>query len=234
MRGFGGYRPGAKVTDRLRSAIDAIKARGYDVGFVMMDLRTHRGVSYNCDRVFYGASSIKAPYIASVVSAHPDALDRYHHNITETLTYSSNWDYKQVYYAYGKAPMRRWCRTSGARMSIAESLPWADYSARDLALLWIRNYQLFQRGGAGKRLGRLCEHPEISTIHATLGGTYRTRSKAGWIADPGERYKATADGGIVYAKGRPYVIAIMSNIPANQGMLNPLTAAIDRAHGAMR
>lgn len=233
VKGFGGYSPSSKIVNRISSAIDGIRGSGYDVGFIMMDLTKMRGVSYNCDGVFYGASSIKAPYIASVVSAHPEALEVYSHNIQETLTYSWDYDYKQVYYGYGKDPMRTWCKESGARSSIAESLPWADYSARDLAKLWARNYQLFQSSSAGETFGSWCEHPETSTIHSTLGGRYRTRSKAGWIVDPEPRYNVSDDGGIVYASNGAYVIAIMSSIPANQDMLNQLTAAIDAAHAAM-
>jgi len=48
--------------------------------------------------------------------------------------------------------------------------------------------------------------------------------------DASPYYNVSDDGGIVYANNGPYVIAIMSSVPANQNMLNTLTKAIDRAH----
>ena len=240
---FGGHSASKGAVNALNSAINGIRNRGYDVGFIMMDLASHKGVAYNCDALFYGASSIKAPYIGSVVSRHPDSVVRYAHDMTETLFYSWDYNYKQVLAAYGKGPMRTWCEESGARSSIAESLPWANYSARDLARLWARNYQLFSESSEGEQFGRWCERPNISTIHSTLGGKYRTRSKAGWIDDGGgvvpgvngggRLYRVSDDGGIVYARNGAYVMAIMSSVPANHDMLNGLTSAIDRAHSEM-
>ena len=227
---FGGHRASSGAVKALNNAISGLRGRGYEVGFIMMDINTKKGVAYNCDKRLYGASSIKAPYIASAVSAHPEAIVRYEHNIRQTLTYSWDYDYKQVYYGYGKGPMRTWCTQAGVRTGIAESLPWAGYSARELAKLWGRNYLLFKAGGAGETFGKWCEHPQVSTIHNSLGGKYRTRSKAGWIVDASPYYNVSDDGGIVYANNGPYVIAIMSSVPANQNMLNTLTKAIDRAH----
>lgn len=240
---FGGYIMSSKVSKDLKSAVDGIRGKGYDVGFIMMDISTHKGVCYNCDALFYGASSIKGPYIASVVSKHPEAIKKYAHNITEAMFYSWDYDYKEVLAAYGKGPMRTWCSECGVRKAIAESLPWANYTARELAKMWGRTYVLYQQSAAGEQLGKWSERPNISTIHATLGAEYRTRSKAGWIDAGGAKnptingggplWRVSDDGGIVYAKNGAYVVAIMSSVPADHDALNALTAAIDAAHSAM-
>ncbi len=237
---FGEHSISQDAANRLNDAINGLRGQGYDVGFMMMDLGTGKGVAYNCDGVFYGASSIKAPYIASVASRHPEVVSAYQHDIQETLFYSWDFNYKQVYYAYGKDPMREMCQESGANPSIAESLPWANYSARDLALLWNRSYELYFQSPAVERVGTWCERPNVSTIHHTVGGKYRTRSKGGWIADGGVStpsvngggplWNVSDDGGIVYADNGPYVVAIMSSVPANHDMLDQLTDAIDGAH----
>lgn len=243
LSGFGGYRASSGVVNGLNRAINDLRGRGYDVGFIMMDLSSHKGVAYNCDALFYGASSIKAPYIGSVVSAYPDSVTRYAHDMTETLFYSWDYNYKNVLAAYGKGPMYTWCSEAGVRSAIADELPWATYSARELAKMWARMYQLFQQGGAGEQLGRWCEQPNVSTIHSTLSGRYRTRSKAGWIDaggaviagvnGGGQFWRVSDDGGIVYASNGAYVVAIMSSVPANHPMLNGLTSAIDAAHQEM-
>ena len=243
ISGFGGYTPSRGVTNAINNEVKAILSRGYDVGFIMMDLSSLRGVAYNCGSLFYGASSIKAPYIASVVHQHPDALQRCQDDIQETLFYSWDYNYNQVYDAYGNDPMSAFCKEAGASDSIASALPWANYSARDLARLWGRTYELYDKSPELEILGTWCERPNISTIHATLGTKYRTRSKGGWISDGGVCYDwlngggpewdVTDDGGIVYARNGAYVMAILSSIPANHDALNGLTAAIDAAHSEM-
>lgn len=242
---FGGYHASQGVLDRVDQAIVKLHGHGYAVGFILMDLSSHQGVAYDCDALFYGASSIKAPYIASVVAQHPEAVITHQYDMQETLFYSWDFNYKEVLAAYGSEPMKAWCAWSGARPSIAESLPWAIYSARDLALMWGQMYLLFSQCPEGETLGTWCERPNESTIHDALGGAYRTRSKAGWVNGGGELlldplvnnggpiYEVSIDGGIVYAPNGTYVVAIMSNVPANQAMLNELTLALDAAHNEM-
>ena len=240
---FGGHQASRGAVDGLNGAINALRRSGYDVGFIMMDIESHKGVAYNCDALFYGASSIKAPYIASVVNQHPNAVRTNAYDITETLFYSWDYNYKNVLAAYGKGPMYAWCSEAGVSSRIADELPWVTYSARELAKLWARSYLLFSQSAEGEQFGRWCERPNISTIHNALGGAYRTRTKAGWIDaggyvypgvnGGGQLYRVSDDGGIVYAHNGPYVMAIMSSVPANHNVLDNLTRAIDRAHSEM-
>lgn len=240
---FGGHRSSDGVIRRITGAIADIRNQGYDVGFIMMDISSRKGIAYNCDALFYSASSIKGPYLASVVSAHPDAIRAQEYNITQTLFYSYDETYKAVLAAYGKEPMRTYCREAGVNVGVAEQLPWVTYSARDLAKFWARNYLLFSQSPEGEQFGRWCERPNVSTIHSTLSGTYRTRSKAGWTNFGGERYPningggplwdVAVDGGIVYARNGDYVMAIVSSAVGNHSMLHPLTAAINAAHEEM-
>ena len=53
-------------------ALEAYAAAGYDVGFVVYDLATQRGVSYNADQGFFSASTVKAPFAAYVVQSEVD------------------------------------------------------------------------------------------------------------------------------------------------------------------
>jgi putative cell wall-binding protein len=240
---FGGYEIRQSVADALMDATESLRAEGYDLGYIMMDLGSLKGVAYNCDALFYGASSIKAPYFSSVINLHPEALWAYQYDIQETLFYSWDYNYKQVLEAFGSEPMRVWCEESGARASIAESLPWAIYSARDLALMWARMYQLYSQSPEGETLGSWCERPNVSCIHATLSDRFRTRSKAGWVSYGGPIYEGVNDGkplwdvaddgGIVYANNGTYVMAIMSNIPAGPNLLNVLTETLNIAHSEM-
>ena len=243
LTSFGGYVPSARVRNAIQAQINSLRARGYDVGFIVMDLRTYQGICYNCDGMFYAASSIKAPYIFAVVNQNPGVVRSRANDIQQTLFYSSDAHYKAIFATYGIGPMIAWNNASGARASIARNLPWVTCSARDLALMWAHAYGRFNSSAAWRQIAVWCQRPNTSTIHATLSRKYTTRSKGGWIATGGPViagingggpfWNVTDDAGIVYATNGPYVIAIMSSVPSNHDALNGLTAALDAAHREM-
>lgn len=243
LTSFGGYTPSARVRNNIQAQINALRSRGYDVGFIMMDLRTYQGISYNCDALFYAASSIKAPYIFAVLNQNPGVVNTRAYDIQQTLFYSSDAHYKALVATYGVGPMMAWNNACGARSSIYRSIPWVECSARDMALMWAHAYPRFNSSQAWRTLAVWCQRPNVSTIHATLSSKYPTRTKAGWIASGGPRsaringggpyWDVSDDAGIVYALNGPYVIAIMSSVPANHDALNGLVSAIDAAHREM-
>ena len=230
VKGYGGYSPSAKTRKKLNQAISSAKSGGYGLGFIMLDPVTGKGISYNCDKAFWSASSIKGLYITSVVYNKPSALSNDHYSISEILHKSNNQLYWQLRYKYGNSPMRKWCKKAGVSSSYGNSV-YPYYSARTLAKLWAPTMMYFDSGKTGNKLGKMFESPNVSTIHKTLGKKYTTRTKAGWTIS--WRNNATSDGGVVYKgkKGnRPMLVAIVSNIPGNHRRLNALTSAINRAH----
>lgn len=60
---------------------------------------------------------------------------------------------------------------------------------------------------------------------------YTTQSKAGWIADPD--CNSACDAGIVYADNGPYVLVVMSDLPASLESLDPLVTLLDQLHSYM-
>lgn len=231
---LGGLRLSKKTSKRLKSAIRGIRKQGYDVGFVMMDLATHQGVAYNCGTLFYGASSIKAPYMAAAAEQHPEALKDFKSQIQDTLVYSWDHTYKEVVKAYGIEPIFAWgdeLKLESDLRTFAVDAPWAGYTARDFAKMWVRIHEWSLRSADGDLFCSWSENPETSTIHHTLGDQYRTQSKAGWIEHSYAYWNVTNDGGIVYAENGTYVLAIMSSVPADFSKLHSLTRAIDTAHG---
>lgn len=230
---LGNFSPSKKAKKALKAAVKSIRKQGYDVGFVMMDLATHKGIAYNCGTIFYGASSIKAPYMAAAIERHPEAIKKYARQIVDTLVYSWDDTYKEVVRAYGEKPLMAWRKQLKLDSDFATFTvdnPWVGYTARDLAKLWVRIYQWSQHSATGEKFCSWSEYPETSAIHYMLGGNYRTQSKAGWIQTEYPYWNATDDGGLVFADNGTYVIAILSNVPANFGELYDLTSAIDAIH----
>ncbi|MDO4797450.1 MAG: serine hydrolase [Coriobacteriales bacterium] len=227
------FTPSDKALKDLDAAIKGILDQKYDVGFVMMDLATHQGVAYNCGTVFYGASSIKAPYIAAAIEQHPEAIKKYEKQIKDTLVYSWDHTYKEVVAAYGVEPIFKWhkeLRLESDFLSFVKERPWAGYTARDFAKMWVRIYQWSLSSPNGEKFCSWSENPEYSTIHYVLGDRYRTQSKGGWIENDYPYWNVTNDGGIVYAENGTYVLAIMSSVPANFYELHNLTRALDAVH----
>ncbi|MDO4538480.1 MAG: serine hydrolase [Coriobacteriales bacterium] len=227
---FGGFSLSAAGAERIQQALDELATTGNTAGFLMMNLRTGRGVAYDPDKQLYGASSIKALYIGSAIAVHPEAVHDHAEDIQQVCFYSSDLHYKWILADYGKDPLRAWCAETGAKASIAENLPWDDYAPRDMALLWARIYLSYGESAECEQFGQWSQTPEYSAIHGQLGDRYTTRSKGGWIDDGGKYYQVTNDAGIVYAEGGPYVVAIMSDLRAEMYRLYPLVEAINAAH----
>lgn len=230
MTGFGGVTLTDHVKNLLAEALDT--TNGNDFSFLLADLTDNKGIAYNIDEDFYSASSIKGPYVASLVASDPDILsdNQESSEIENILLYSDNTCYERMVNTYGFTPLMDWSDEAGADLEIT-AYDYTYYSARTLAKLWIRNYEYFTSDTTGKQLAEEFEQPETSSIHETLGDMYTTQSKAGWIADPD--CNSACDAGIVYADNGPYVLVVMSDLPASLESLDPLVTLLDQLHSYM-
>lgn len=228
---FGNYTMSQAVASALQSAVDSVRSAGYDLGFVMIDLTTGQGISCNADTRFYSASTVKGPYVASVVDHNPWALDAWSSTIDSILVHSNNASYASLRNAFGSQPIYDWCVKSGVNTDISQSY-YTWYSARELAKLWATNYEFFTNGGwAGSSLAPRFGNAQGSVTQYALGGTYTMQSKGGWVTGG---INSTCDAAIVYTPSGVYLTAIMSNLPSNQSALVPLVRALEQAHYDMR
>lgn len=236
----GGYVMGDKVRKALSSGLSSAQGRNRQVGFVMTDLYSGMTVAYNADEPLYSASSIKGPYVLAVAALSPDSVKEYGDMMYQILRYSDNERYEQLYGIYGGDVLKEWWQQAGngdldSTAQQAFHSYYYFYSARQLARLWVRNYSFLAGTTQGRAMGPWLERPNASVIYERLHGKYLTMSKAGWIAagDTSKNINATDDGGIVYCRHHPYVIAIMSNIPKDFTRLRALTDALEAAHQEM-
>lgn len=227
---FGGYSMSSSTYSAISSGISHIENQGRSTGFVMVDLVTGEGISYNPDQTFFSASTIKGPYVASLCYANPSAAKSSESTIHKILLYSDNDAYASLRNTYGSGCITQWCQKAGVRTSVGGSR-YVYYSARELGKLWLQNYRFFESGSWGDTVGSWFESPEVSPIHEMLGSKYTTRTKAGWYRD--DVLPAANDAGIVYAGSRPYMVTIMSNVSFDLTQLKPLISAIEQAHNEM-
>lgn len=224
VKGLGGYRLSGRAKQDVVNAIKQIRAQGHQMGFVMRDVHTKRGVEYNADQRFYAASTVKGPYVASLAAKNPASIGQSGLIMRQVLSYSSNEGYQFLVSRYGFHTWYQWLAEAGVRSDIGRDL-YPYYSSRELFKLWQRNYTYFTNDRQGQQIGLWYENPNLSPIKSALGGQYRTRSKAGWIGGWG--LHSASDGGIVYAKSGPYIIAIMTNASGQLDKLQPTVRALN-------
>lgn len=229
ISGFGGMELTDTQKNQIASALNELA--GYSVGFILCDINDRSGIVYNPDETYYSASSVKGPYVASVVSMYPDCLDDWETEIENILIYSDNNSYEELRIRYGDEPIEQWAEDAGTQISFRQGWDYTYYSARTLAKLWMKNYEFFESGDDGSEIAELYEEPDTSAINSALGSKYTTRSKAGWIADTD--MQSTVDAGIIYADNGPYVLAVLTDIPSNMDELEPLIKVLDSIHSTM-
>lgn len=231
LRVFGmrSYKRSSKAMKRLRGAIKNMK--GYKLGFVMMDLTTGAGISYNPGKQLYSASALKGPYVAAVNKYSPSGAKRAYGTMSSVIKWSSNDGYSSLHSRFGGGPMLKMMSYSGVSSSEMSGNRKYNYiSARTLAKLWVGTYWYFYRQTNNRSFvtRNLYAHPLNSFIDKGL--KIPTRTKGGWFSG---KYNVQNDAGIVFANGHPYVVAVMSSACWQFGKLSNLVRAIDGVHTDM-
>lgn len=231
LKAFGTtYQLDSKAAKKLKKAIKALGR--YRLSFVMMDLTTGAGISYNPGKVQYCASTIKGPYVAAVNKYRPGSAASAHGTMSSTIKVSSNEGYSSLRGRFGHGPLLKmmgYCGISSAEMNGNRNYPYL--SSRTLAKLWIGTYWYYYRetNSRSAKVRNLHAHPLNSFIDQALATP--TRTKPGWF--PGGGYNVQNDAGVVLVDGHPYVLAVMSSACGQYGKLADLVRAIDGVHTDM-
>ena len=201
------------------------------VGFVMINLGNGKGVGYNADEKVYSASCIKGPYVASLVNYKPELIETNSNTLIQVVMNSDNKLYSNLRKSYGRQFFGEWCVAADADEDVS-IYNYPRLSARNLAKLWVKNYYFFNTDEVGMQIRDWYIKPNSSAIYNSLGQGYRTESKAGWFCESNKPdATATTDGGIIYPdNGAPYVIAIITDFPADMKRLEPLCTELNEIY----
>ena len=214
---------------RLQELLEKTEKSGSHIGIVMLDIQTGKGIAVQPARRFYGASSIKGPYVLSLAMLNPKSINKKLSTFRAIAVNSDNDAYDSLVGQYGRNYIDAW------RLAVDAGAPltagcYAYLSAEDLARLWVMGYQYLTTKIDGEIMGELFETPNQSAIHTVLGKRYTTQTKAGWIS---QSVSTTADAGIVYAGDHPYILAITSDYGSNFKKLEPYVELMEEMHEAM-
>ncbi|MCR5228627.1 MAG: class A beta-lactamase-related serine hydrolase [Solobacterium sp.] len=234
------YSPSVRIDDGvllvLYDIMDRLESEGYRFGFVCTDLTTGETVSFNEDEKFYTASSIKAFYAVSLLKAKPEVLKNYTPQLSRMLIWSNNDDYAELRRTFRKEYIRQFCTEAHADPAIADEM-YPYISAMEMAKLWACIYDWIEEGSEEARtVAEWFETPNRSSIRDVTDSNVLTRTKGGWIyyiGEDGTLYSETNDAGIVYEKGHPYILAVMTDVPDDYEIINPLTAVLTAVHRSM-
>ena len=225
---IGGY----TITDKSKKALEGIleefESRGLSVGFIVLDIRSGKGVAYNCDHEYFSASSVKGPYMVSLIANEPEALEENRIYFDTIAATSDNACYNYLFSLYGNEYFNKWCEEAGISLRMDGDYNYVYYSPRMLAKLWLVNYRFFITDKEyGGKAAWLFDHPGYSTIHTSLGDFYKTLTKSGWID---LMYKSMIDSGIVMAGDNPYLITLMTDYGGDLLEMNGITYELEKIH----
>lgn len=241
---------GGSVLQELTDATHAIEQAGFAVGYAMLDLSTGVSVSYNADAQFYSASSIKGPYVTSVVRYElgASAQSSEGSRISAIIESSDNAAYSNMRDAYGNSSFAALVDASGAAQmpshgatsavakaaaaqsgaSIADN-KYEFFTPNQMLALWQQCYEFLSSGKPGASwLAGIFETPETSAIRVTAGTLGTTWSKAGWYPAGDAGFGTTVDAGVVRTSTGDVLVSVMTTEPENfaaiESVLSPLLA----------
>lgn len=216
----------------LLNAIRGFSSEGASVGFLMMDLVTGQGLSYGIDDVFYGASTVKGPYITSACKY--SGLSPYSGLAYDTIVWSDNDAYASVRASYGNGCFAALCEDALTSYDCYNVWPYT--TARQLASLWVCMYDYFTSDvEESKAVSDLYTHSYMSAINRCMSkGSTVVYSKPGWLSDSSYRGPVYNDAGIVVVGDRPYVLSMVTTGDFGRpSQMDALVRALDRVHSEM-
>lgn len=224
---------GAPDSHRLRAelseAVDAILDEGAELRFLLFDLNSGNGISYNSTEGLYCASTIKGPYAACIAETLPVCIDRSAAVMEETIQVSDNDGYRALRRTYGSKTFLTWTEEAGCEYLNPSAL-WPEITAHDLALMWTKMYVYFTSDTEDAAwTADLYVDTLNSFLSEELGDICTVYSKAGWI-DSGGYYTARNDAGIVMKEDHPYVLVVLSDAYGEDALLQELVHTLDTVH----
>lgn len=226
----------------FRKRAAAFEKTGRRLAVVIVDLESGAELSYNADEPFYPASSIKGPYVVSLfqgtAAKRSGSVKQVWSLAKPTIVESDNEAYLELCDLCDGRAFASWAADAGAvkkgsddyRRFAHEHYP--DLTAHQLALLWEHAYPyLTGDSKRARKLLKLFERRNESPLREGLDDDCHTITKAGWYPlDDGDEYAATVDAGIVEEGSHTYVVAIMTDAPAELDTLTNLVGDLFSAH----
>lgn len=232
------------IVSELNAASKELSGQKADVGYLLFDLETGRGVAANIDARVFVASSIKAPYALFLCETQLDIDemkldDKVDGDATlaslveAAVSESDNDAYHTLRNQFAGLDFRSWLDGLGIGGEFSADLGTPYYTARESAILWMHMHEYLNSDApSASWLNELLENTTVSFMrHAIANDSVHVISKAGWL-DGKEDYDGFCDSGIVTEDGHPYLLTVMSNLPYSAEAEYPFETLVSTLWGA--
>ena len=231
----------------LQDALDQAQELG-DVGVVLYDLSSGKGVTYNADVEVYGASSYKALYALYICEtlvetgqvSLDDSLGTYggcsmgwltvRELIEAAVVNSDNDSFIALRVAFDHDGYEGWIANLGVEDETAldSASDFPTYCPRSSAKLWreMSEYLSCDTETSQWLSGLLASTTQSFIRDGIADDQVLVRNKAGWISEDG--CYSTCDAGLIDIDGRTYVMSVMTSMPWSDRS-SELVAAIAKA-----
>lgn len=177
----------------IQTALAPFMENEYDVGFILMDLQTGSGYSYNLDQEVYGASSFKGPVLiyGCQEALEPGILsiDTVNDSASNAIIYSDNNSYynmRAIFEEYSEISLVSWLANMNIDSDVENDTSFPHYSVRESAKLWMNAYLYFTSSESDPEIVSwaqdLFSQTEVSMLRAGVDPSFAL------ITDGGEVY----------------------------------------------
>lgn len=177
----------------IQTALAPFMENEYDVGFILMDLQTGSGYSYNLNQEVYGASSFKGPVLiyGCQEALEPGILsiDTVNDSASNAIIYSDNNSYynmRAIFEEYSEISLVNWLANMNIDSDVETDTSFPHYSVRESAKLWMNAYLYFTSSESDPEIVSwaqdLFSQTEVSMLRAGVDPSFAL------ITDGGEVY----------------------------------------------
>lgn len=217
--------------EHVQKILEEFQDQDIRVGFMLLDLNSGSIFGMDSSHVYYGASTLKGPYVAAMSQFMTEEVcesERY--SMENAITWSSNEDYEILRIRYEEELLDSMAEYADVSETLLSEQWYPSMSVKELTKLWVGVYWYFfeETNENSEWCRSIYTQSTESFIHSALGDQYTVYTKPGWICD----YEDVArnDAGIVMADENPYILVIMSEAYDYYEELEELTLALDQMH----
>ncbi len=210
----------------ISESVNSLQDQGYKMGFATSAITNGANLTYDANRSFYSASSIKGPYILSTIERIGSIPSSLRQDIAKAIESSDNNSYYTVLNNLGAAAINAELASVGASDTLAAHSPYLDITPAQLCGLWKISYPFTTSNSAAAQT--LCPY-FAETVRSQIKEleVSSTWSKAGWIVESDPHYNATVDAGIVNRDNLVYCMAVMTNKGEDFDAIAPIVQSLD-------
>lgn len=237
---FGQFKPEDDELQGLKIMVDNFVST-YKCPFrlAMIDLNTKSGISCNIDNPTPSASTIKLPFVASLLSEASGIFNKEQDRLEKILKWSDNTSYEKMRKQYGVGALQNWATSLNITDNMCKDEYPESITVRDMIKIWLKAFYFLNTFEHSSQMADMMADSKFSVIYETLGEDFDVSSKPGWWDGPGttstgKHYEGIwADCGIVYAGENPYIVIFYTEQDKQNDDMKEIISKVHSLHDSI-